>query len=171
MALIEKLNAIGDAIREKTGGTDKLTLDGMVEAIAGIQTGGGGGGSGGSGGVSWGTYTVTGKSMQDVEHGLGVTPALIIAMAIDSPNLLTTGVVRGQGSGHVFCIANWNGTKGIEAKVTAASTVEVNYHIYDTGSVPSSICLTRFTTNTFRFAKSLDAGTTYLWVAFAEDII
>ena len=43
MALIEKLNAIGDAIREKTGGTDKLTLDGMVEAIAEIQTGAGGG--------------------------------------------------------------------------------------------------------------------------------
>lgn len=40
MALIEKLNAIGDAIREKTGGTDKLTLDGMVEAIAGIESGG-----------------------------------------------------------------------------------------------------------------------------------
>ena len=49
MALIEKLNAIGDAIREKTGGTDKLTLDGMVEAIAGIQSGGSGGGSGGAG--------------------------------------------------------------------------------------------------------------------------
>jgi hypothetical protein len=41
MALIEKLNAIGDAIRGKTGGTDKLTLAQMAEAIAGIQTGGG----------------------------------------------------------------------------------------------------------------------------------
>lgn len=42
MALISKLEAIGDAIREKTGGTDLLTLDGMAEAIAGIQAGGGG---------------------------------------------------------------------------------------------------------------------------------
>lgn len=37
------LTAIADAIRSKTGGTDALTLDGMAEAVAGIQTGGGGG--------------------------------------------------------------------------------------------------------------------------------
>ena len=41
MALIEKLNAIGDAIREKTGGTEKLTLEQMPTEIAGITTGGG----------------------------------------------------------------------------------------------------------------------------------
>ena len=40
MALIEKLNAIGDAIRAKTGGTDKLTLDQMPTEINGITTGG-----------------------------------------------------------------------------------------------------------------------------------
>ena len=42
MALIDKLNAIGDAIREKTGKTDKLTLDEMPNEIASIETGGGG---------------------------------------------------------------------------------------------------------------------------------
>lgn len=41
MALINKLSAIGDAIREKTGSTDLMTLDEMPSAIAGIQTGGG----------------------------------------------------------------------------------------------------------------------------------
>lgn len=41
MALIEKLNAIGDAIRAKTGGTEKLTLDAMPTEIAAIETGGG----------------------------------------------------------------------------------------------------------------------------------
>lgn len=41
MALIDKLNAIGDAIREKTGKTEKLTLDEMPTEIAGIETGGG----------------------------------------------------------------------------------------------------------------------------------
>ena len=40
MALIEKLNAIGDAIRAKTGGTEKLTLDQMPTEIASITTGG-----------------------------------------------------------------------------------------------------------------------------------
>ena len=42
MALISKLNAIGDAIRGKTGKTDKLTLDQMPTEIASIETGGGG---------------------------------------------------------------------------------------------------------------------------------
>lgn len=42
MAIINKLAAIADAIRGKTGGTELLTLDQMVDAINGIQTGGGG---------------------------------------------------------------------------------------------------------------------------------
>lgn len=37
----EKMTAIADAIRAKTGGTEPLTLDGMVTAIAGISGGGG----------------------------------------------------------------------------------------------------------------------------------
>lgn len=41
MALIDKLNAIGNAIREKTGKTDKLTLDEMPTEIASIEGGGG----------------------------------------------------------------------------------------------------------------------------------
>lgn len=43
MALIDKLTAIADAIRGKTGGTALLTLDDMAAAIAGIPSGGGGG--------------------------------------------------------------------------------------------------------------------------------
>ena len=45
MALINKLNAIGDAIRSKTGGTTKLTLDAMPSAILSITSGSSGGGS------------------------------------------------------------------------------------------------------------------------------
>ena len=41
MAIIDKLTAIGDAIREKTGGTAELTLDQMVTEIGGISGGGG----------------------------------------------------------------------------------------------------------------------------------
>lgn len=41
MALTDKLSAIGDAIRRKTGKTDKLTLDNMVSEIDSIQSGGG----------------------------------------------------------------------------------------------------------------------------------
>lgn len=43
MALTNKLSAIADAIRSKTGGTHLLTLDQMPEAIRSIETGSGGG--------------------------------------------------------------------------------------------------------------------------------
>ena len=43
MALTNKLTAIGDAIREKTGSTELLTLEQMATAIAGITGGGEGG--------------------------------------------------------------------------------------------------------------------------------
>jgi hypothetical protein len=42
MALTDKLSAIGTAIREKTGGSELLTLDAMPGAIRGISGGGGG---------------------------------------------------------------------------------------------------------------------------------
>lgn len=41
MALIDKLTAIADAIRGKTGKTEEMTLDQMPTEIAGIETGGG----------------------------------------------------------------------------------------------------------------------------------
>lgn len=41
MAIIEKLNAIGEAIREKTGKTEKMTLEQMPVEIASIEGGGG----------------------------------------------------------------------------------------------------------------------------------
>ena len=41
MALTDKLTLIADAIRSKTGKTDKLTLDAMVTEIDGIETGSG----------------------------------------------------------------------------------------------------------------------------------
>ena len=43
MALTDKLSAVGNAIRVKTGKTALLTLDEMPAEIASIQTGGGGG--------------------------------------------------------------------------------------------------------------------------------
>lgn len=47
MALTNKLSAIGDAIRAKTGGTELLTLDEMPVAINSITTGGGSAGEDG----------------------------------------------------------------------------------------------------------------------------
>lgn len=56
MALTDKLTAIGDAIRDKTGSTDLLTLDAMPTAISGITTGSGEG----SVNLPEEVYTITG---------------------------------------------------------------------------------------------------------------
>lgn len=45
MALTDKLTAIADAIRSKTGGTDTMTLDEMVTEISNMTVGNGGSGS------------------------------------------------------------------------------------------------------------------------------
>lgn len=65
MALTEKLTAIADAIRGKTGKTDGLTLAQMPGEIAGIQAGGGGGFTDGN--LLFSEHIVT------VEAGNGVT--------------------------------------------------------------------------------------------------
>lgn len=45
MSVADKMTAIANAIRGKTGGTEALTLDQMAAAIAGIEAGGGDGGA------------------------------------------------------------------------------------------------------------------------------
>ena len=65
MALTEKLTAIADAIRGKTGKTDGLTLDQMPGEIAGIQ--------GGGGGVFTDGNLLFSEAIVTVEAGNGVT--------------------------------------------------------------------------------------------------
>lgn len=79
MSVNEKLTAVADAIREKTGGTDALTLDGMAEAIAAIKAGGGANMAMGE--VTLTSNTTVGNSPStgyEIEHGLGETPNLVI---------------------------------------------------------------------------------------------
>ena len=76
-ALDGALTNIADAIRGKTGSTQKLTLEGMVAAIAGIGTGGG---SGGASGIYMAKVTPAedvGKLI--INHNLGTTDILLAA--------------------------------------------------------------------------------------------
>lgn len=69
MALTEKLSAIGNAIRSKTGGTDLLTLDEMPQEIQSIQTGGGGGADTGlADSIVDGSITTYSSDIQSLRH-------------------------------------------------------------------------------------------------------
>lgn len=71
MSVNSKMTAIADAIREKTGESGTLTLDGMAAAIEGISAGGGGGA------VTSGTITPL-APLTKIEHGLGEKPKAFI---------------------------------------------------------------------------------------------
>ena len=79
MALTDKLTAIANAIREKTGNTGSLTLEQMVTEITGIEVGGGGVA------ITTGTFTLSADSTKryDVQHGLGAVPKVILCWVSD----------------------------------------------------------------------------------------
>lgn len=91
MALTDKLTAIGDAIRSKTGGSDLLTLDEMPQEIQSIQTGGGGTSDTSlADSIIDGTITsYSSDSLTEVaEYGLNSLPNLVEASL---PNVETIG--------------------------------------------------------------------------------
>ena len=110
MALTDKLTAIANAIREKTGGTELLTLDQMPAEIAGIETGGGD--------IVHGTFSISSETTEfTLEHGLSAKPSgfIIIAPAVSAGF-------------------------GLKALVYAASDTTSNRerYAYTTSSAPSS---------------------------------
>lgn len=121
MALTDKLSAIGDAIRTKTGKEELLTLDSMVTEISSIQTGGG---SSLPDGFNVFTLTLTERYTTSAEgwelvipHGLGVVPSSVIVMrmgVIDNAALYR-GWIGNHWGEHEYDIAEnirmsgWNG--------------------------------------------------------------
>lgn len=82
-ALDGALTGIADAIRGKTGNTEKLTMEGMAAAIAGIQAGGGGLPEGMNAFflTLTETYNTSAAGWEIIiPHGLGTVPAFAVVM-------------------------------------------------------------------------------------------
>ena len=117
MALTDKLTAIADAIRGKTGGTEEMNLDQMALAIAGISGGGGGG-------AKTLTYTVASvvsakEFVIEIEHGLGKIPTAILAINHDFLDAWGT-----DASHHSWI---WACGRNFNFKMASTGTTQLNY--------------------------------------------
>ena len=83
MALIDKLTAIADAVRAKTGGTELLTLDQMAAEIAGIT-------AGGENGVTVFDFTPDEDTNSFIFDGVYFSPIRLAAVFLPSPDNYTT---------------------------------------------------------------------------------
>ena len=128
MALTDKLTNIADAIRGKTGGTEKLTLDGMATAISGIATGGGGTGDGLA--YDMGEFVLDAdvkhlNIASGIPHALGEVPQFVVVWTDDFADLSADNVVSQQVNlGYVWL----HGLGGLAQRV--ASTVFSEYGFY-----------------------------------------
>lgn len=91
MALIEKLKAIGDAIRDRTGTTDEMTLDEMAETIGSMNVGGGGDDN---------TYILVDENGYEVPAVLVDEPVMLTAtpndVRIGTTAVTEQGVITGE---------------------------------------------------------------------------
>lgn len=112
MALTDKLTAIAEAIRAKTGGSDMLTLDAMVTAINGIS----GGGTGNLTIVS-GTFTPAENTTECRITGLAGSPSAFALAPAFSTEEIYNGVAKLLGfiwvrGVYVIFRTNAGGTSG-----------------------------------------------------------
>lgn len=110
MAITDKLAAIADAIRSKTGKADALTLDQMPGEIERIQAGGGGGT-----GLTFGENTVTPSFLNvfhALESGTAVTGEFTFARHLPNTETLIfdTGLDEIHGIFYVDCDYAYTGT-------------------------------------------------------------
>ncbi len=172
MSVQEKLTAIADAIRDKTGGTDALTLDEMAVAIAGIT----GGSSGGVSGIYIAQITpASDLATLTVTHNLATTDILLAAAWAETlgdivpatTNTLAKYWLRtdiqthrgGNGFGAGYA---WNTTNSYAAPSAP------NAHTYETlGIAENSVTFNRTTSGTTTYFL---AGVTYTVVVVAANV-
>lgn len=118
MALTDKLTAIADAIRGKTGKTDALTLEQMPGEIEGIQSGGGGLP------YDMGEFVLDANTQalvttDGIPHELGEAPDFILVWTDDFADLSADNVNpygANVNAGYIWL----NGLTGLVQRITAS---------------------------------------------------
>lgn len=151
MALIEKLTAVADAIRGKTGGTEKLTLDGMATAIAGIVSGGGCGLA-----YDMGEFVLDADSTWPaaVPHNLGEQPGFCLVWTDDYVGVTNPDTTYATALGFVWL----DQIMGLENWFTSAAKglgTTINF-IQDKGKTGMSV--TKPTSGTYTMVAGAASG-------------
>lgn len=167
MALTDKLTAIADAIRSKTGGTASLTLDAMAQAIAAIEAGGGGG----EGALAWGVITPAQNETEIViEHGLPSTPRFgfilyqTASWAINESNI-------------VVCLMKYWKSYGVETfRVISSGSNKLAFHTSEYSGTKIVLWDEKnISFGPYKAGSSTDAefigGRPYMWVASDYPIV
>ena len=137
MALIDKLTAIADAIRSKTGSTEPMTLDEMATAILNITTGS----------VTSDTITLSdGTELPKPTLKDGCNYAMIFKNSNYYSMLETSNRFANVNSW--ISIANSSYTIGTSSAVCYISRLPVNFNVFNSWSEPTKYDLSNpsFTT-------------------------
>ena len=131
-ALDAALGGIADAIRGKTGGTGKLTLDQMAAAITGIVAGGGDGLAYDMGEFVLDADTKMLTTVNGIPHALDTVPEFVLVWTDDFADLSVDNVASQQvNTGYIIML----GLFGLPQKLTGVATnelaVNINFNISD----------------------------------------
>lgn len=118
MALTDKLTAIADAVRAKTGGTELLTLDEIAAAISGISGGGVTGLSYDMGEFVFDADIIRPKDYT-INHNLGDTPGFVLVWTDDFSELNAENTAAQQCNlGYIW----FNNLTGMDQRISTAAT-------------------------------------------------
>ena len=126
-ALDAALVGIADAIRGKTGGTGKLTLEQMAAAITGIVAGGGGDGLA----YDMGEFVLDADTKylytaNGIPHALGAVPEFVLVWTDDFADLSVDNVASQQvNAGYIIML----GLFGLPQRLSSVATNELAMHI------------------------------------------
>lgn len=199
MSVNEKMTAIADAIRAKTGEAGLLTLDLMASAIANLSTSGG---SGEDLKITSGEFTpATDGVAETVEHGLGEIPKTILFFAKDGYSyqssqstssftafyatvfsLVVTGKTTSSGEDGYATFALSHNVKPYmhyKNKSTSATAYYIGIHTFSytdylsepTANISTSSCPNSITETSFVTPTRVRNEATYKWIAVNKHLL
>ena len=199
MSVKEKMTAIADAIRGKTGETGLLTLDMMADAIVNMSVGST---DNESLKTTSGEFSPTTSGVAEtIDHGLGEIPKTILFFAKNGYSYMTgqttntftsfyalafslvmTGKTTSDGEdGHaIFAVSHYvKPYQHYKTKSTSATTYYTALHTFQyidflsnpTADEYKDTCASSITETSFVTPKRVRNGVTYKWIAMNKHLL